>query len=400
MKRIAFLVLCAVLFCTHAAAQITSFNQRGKATQEMTGSGLQIAHSSLPNNAVVKVTNTANGKEIEATVTSRIPASRDRIADLSRGVWDALGLNPDTEIILSITPPPRQRTTEPITPPSGSTGTDLAKTAPSTEPPAEPAGGQSKPASSARENQPASNDDYLSLLRDILIETRQLVNASGPSVITVYPPYPPFPPQSIVTNQPIINNSEHANDAYPQAANTPSVSVSQSNPGLPSQITVPQAMPQATAPVSVPWSNPGPTTQAAPPVSAPWSYPGLPPQTIPQATPPVYVLPKPGLPPQAAPQSNNDCPINPAPQPTRLQIIPQLPNPNGNGIYRLQVGAFCDSASAYALENRLKTAGFNVTRELFNRLHRVIINGIPAAQVQYTAQRLEAMGIKQIWVKQ
>jgi len=345
------------------------------------------------------VTNTANGKEIEATVTGRIPASRDRIADLSRGVWDALGLNPNTEIILSITPPPRQRAAEPVsTPPSSSAGTDLARTPPSssaplTEPSAVPAATQSKPASSpvpssassARETQPASNDDYLTLLRDILIETRQLVNSSGSSVITVYPPYPPFPPQSVVTNQPIVTNqpvtnidpgdttSVPPNTAYPQTTYAPPASAPQPNPGLPSQ---------TPPPVYFPVPNSGLAPQTVP-------------QAMPQATPPVYVLP-----PQTAPQSNNDCPVNPAPQPTRLQIIPRLPNPNSNGIYRLQVGAFCDSASAYALENRLKAAGFNVTRELFNRLHRVIINGIPAAQVQYTAQRLEAMGIKQIWVKQ
>jgi cell division septation protein DedD len=77
-----------------------------------------------------------------------------------------------------------------------------------------------------------------------------------------------------------------------------------------------------------------------------------------------------------------------------------LPNPNGREIYNLQVGSFCDPLAANGLENRLRAAGFNVARDHYNTLHRVLVTGIPASMVLSTAQRLEAMGIKQIWVKQ
>jgi len=63
------------------------------------------------------------------------------------------------------------------------------------------------------------------------------------------------------------------------------------------------------------------------------------------------------------------------------------------------VGSFCDPGAANGLEYRLRAAGFNVAREQYNKLHRVLVTGIPAAMVQSTVQRLEAMGIKEIWVK-
>jgi len=395
MKKVAFLVLFTTLFCAGTEAQINAFNQRGKATQEMKDSGLKLAHPNLPNNALVKVTNTANGKEVEATVVNRIPASRDRIADLSKGVWDALELNPNTDIILSITPPPRQRVVAgPVSQPQPAETASPAKTPaePQTEPPAEQAKAQSAPASPSRGTGPASNDDYLTRMREMLLEglylsilkdmtneksheTREIASPSGPTVITVYPPYPS---QSVINSQPVVTDQAAAtapgvpsNTVYPQTTGAPYVSVPQQNQGQSQQfaLSVPaqQFAPSAPAP------------QTAPPVTAPIQPRG-------QAS-------------RAAPQAEPDCPVNPAPQPVTLRIIPGLPNPDGNERYRLQVGAFCDPATADALEDRLKAAGFNTDREYYGTLRRVLVTGIPASQVRNTARRLEVMGIKQIWVR-
>jgi len=366
MQRIIFLIGCIALVNAPISAQIASFSQRGKATQGITGGGLSIAHPNLPINSQVKVTNTANGKEVEATVVDRIPASNDRIADVSRGVWDALGLSPDTDILLSVSPPPRQRTSEPVPmPPSGLAGNPPppAPPAPSPTPSPAPSVAESGPAQGTN---PASNGDIYITMKNIMREViRENQTASSPStpstqVITIYPPYPPYPPQSVVNNnyQSAINDSVPGNTAYPQVT--------------------------ATQPAYVPPPTQGPAFQAAPPNQ------GSAFQTAPPNQRPAI---------QAAP-STEDCYTNSTPPPTKLQIIPGLPNPNSREIYRLQVGSFCDPGSANGLESRLRAAGFNVAREYYNSLHRVIITGIPAAMVQSTAQRLDAMGIKQIWVRQ
>jgi cell division protein FtsN len=172
----------------------------------------------------------------------------------------------------------------------------------------------------------------------------------------VYPPYPPYPPQSVITNQPIVidqpivtNQSVIANPT-PEYAADPQVAAAQ--------------------PVSVPSPNPEPAPQAAP-------------SAMTQA-----------IPPSANPE--------PAPQaaPTKAQIIPHLPNPDSKETYRLQVGSFLNQEVANELENRLKAVGFNVAREFYNTMYRVIVTDVPAAMVQFAAQRLEIMGITQIWVRQ
>ena len=101
MKRVFLALLSGMLFCTIAMAQMSGFNQRGRATKEMGSNGLTIAHPSLPINSSATVTNTATGKQVDVTVFNRIPASSIRIADLSDGVWQALELNPNTDILIT-----------------------------------------------------------------------------------------------------------------------------------------------------------------------------------------------------------------------------------------------------------------------------------------------------------
>jgi rare lipoprotein A len=82
----ALTTLCA------AQAQIRNFKQRGAATGTLGSEGLTAAHPSLPIGTFIKVTNTTNNQEVTATVTSRIPASVDRIVDLSAAAAAAIGV--------------------------------------------------------------------------------------------------------------------------------------------------------------------------------------------------------------------------------------------------------------------------------------------------------------------
>jgi hypothetical protein len=82
-----------------------------------------------------------------------------------------------------------------------------------------------------------------------------------------------------------------------------------------------------------------------------------------------------------------------------LQIIPGLPDPNGNKIYRLQVGSFSAQEAAAKTAQFVRNAGFNVVQERDGSNFRVIVPDIPAAMVHSTAQRLGAIGIGEIWIR-
>jgi rare lipoprotein A (peptidoglycan hydrolase) len=65
------------------------------ATQEMTDDELTIRHPSLPihQDSKARITNVANGKEVEVTIIGRIAPSAIRIADLSPAAALALGFD-------------------------------------------------------------------------------------------------------------------------------------------------------------------------------------------------------------------------------------------------------------------------------------------------------------------
>jgi len=115
MKRALMLFLAGVLLNTLAIAQVVDLNQRGRATQELKAEGYNIAHPKLPLYSKVMVENTQTGKQIEVTVSDRIPASSSRIADLSYSAWRELGLTANSEIRIFTPPVVRQR--PPVKPP-------------------------------------------------------------------------------------------------------------------------------------------------------------------------------------------------------------------------------------------------------------------------------------------
>jgi cell division septation protein DedD len=83
-----------------------------------------------------------------------------------------------------------------------------------------------------------------------------------------------------------------------------------------------------------------------------------------------------------------------------MQIIPGLPDRSSRKIYRLQVGAYSSAESAARCYQSLRAAGFNPVQEQMGAIYRVLVTGIPAADVYSAAVRLGAMGVRQIWVRE
>ena len=80
-------------------------------------------------------------------------------------------------------------------------------------------------------------------------------------------------------------------------------------------------------------------------------------------------------------------------------VIPNLPYPASDRLYRLQVGAFSSPASAVMLARNMANAGFAVVHEPHGGMYRVIALGVPAAMVNSAIYRLASLGITQVWVK-
>jgi hypothetical protein len=174
-----------------------------------------------------------------------------------------------------------------------------------------------------------------------------------------------------------------------------------------------------TRPPAVNSAPPSVSNPARPPVydSAPPSlYDSAPPSVYNPARPPVYDSAPPSLYDSAPPSVYNPArppvydsappPVyNPAPpvynpvQPLEVKIIPSLPDPNNGKIYNLQVGAFSTREAAMDLSIKLRGASFDVSQEFTGALYRVIVKDIPSYMVYYAAQRLGAVGIKEIWIK-
>jgi hypothetical protein len=108
MKRLLFSLffVFSLLLPLAAQARLGNFTQRGAASQEMKDDGFTAAHSSLPLNSNVKVTNTANGKEVDVKITNRISVSSSRVIDLSVAAYKALELKQGDTVVVSVSAPP------------------------------------------------------------------------------------------------------------------------------------------------------------------------------------------------------------------------------------------------------------------------------------------------------
>jgi rare lipoprotein A len=148
--------------------------------------------------------------------------------------------------------------------------------------------------------------------------------------------------------------------------------------------------------------QPVPARSAAPvqsevqqPVAAPAvQTPAAPAQT--PAVPPVQTPPAPAV----------AVPVN-AVQPASVQAVYYGParltpevSPEQNKVYRLQVGSYRIPKNAVDMFEKLKNAGFNPAYERNGEFFRVVLAGIRAEEVQPTADRLGAAGVREALIRE
>jgi len=136
-----------------------------------------------------------------------------------------------------------------------------------------------------------------------------------------------------------------------------------------------------------------PPSQPQPPAVQPQSAPSrLPPQPPVRTIAPTVNIIVPSAAPPAAPPA-------PAYRPS-INVTPGMPDPNSNGVYRVQVGAFSNTGNAQQCFNRLKSAGFTPFYEQYGNLYRVVLTGIQAADMTGVIRRLEAAGFTDAWIRE
>jgi len=180
MKKFILILIILSFINTFAFAQLGERTQRGRATQEMTAQGFYGAHFNFPLDSIIKVINTETQKEIEVTIIGRIPASSNRVIDLSREAYNALGLTSTTIVTISYSPPVVIRAYEP--PATSGTMTDASTGSASEDLSPEQSLSQSKGAE-GREIEVTVTADATpdaSMLRQAIASERPRLNTSRP----------------------------------------------------------------------------------------------------------------------------------------------------------------------------------------------------------------------------
>jgi len=331
MKRVILALLglfCAVGLCM--AQNWQARHQIGTATQEMTAEGLSAGHNKIPIGSKAKVTNPANGLEIEVTIIRQIPESPNRVIDLSPSAARALDISSGGPVIVAA----------------------LSQQTPGT--PENSAG-----PSSEVEVQMGKQPFYITI-------NNYIIN-----------PDKPVSPE---------NKQEAApKDQTGNAVKAPDTAAPP--PALPEVAAAPPAALPPAQPVTQP--NPAAESPVSPPAAQPITPPPAPPAP-PAALPAV----------QPAAQPPEKAPLFSSPPVYDPQIIPGLPNPNTNKVYRLLVGTYPGVDSAFRIYQQLQAAGFDVVQEQAGDMCKVFAAGIPASRVYYAAKRLGAIGFSQIWIQE
>jgi len=83
-----------------------------------------------------------------------------------------------------------------------------------------------------------------------------------------------------------------------------------------------------------------------------------------------------------------------------VRVVPGLPDPTSDRIYRLQVGAWSDTDGALIAFRQLREAGFNTIQEYSQDRYRVFAFGVPASEVFFVVQQLGGMGFRDIYISE
>jgi rare lipoprotein A len=336
MKRV-MLALLGLLLAASLTAQNRTFRiERGTATQEMQAGGLSAAHSSIPIGSKVRVTNPANGMDIEVTIIDKIPESPRRIIDLSPGAALALDLGTGGPVMVTPTS---------IAQPIASDADIKVDTAPEAGTESE----KSSPPYNITINNYLTNQDKPAQAAPVAPPQAEPVAQAAPPVAQAAPPVQAAPAVSATRaedrqERPIRNN---------MAAN-PRMEPDYYRYGE-EMVSEPPA-----------WQMVQPFQPFQPPVQP----------AQPAAPPPLYTSP----------------PVN------NIRIMPGLPDPHSDKLYRLFVGTYQGVDNAFRVYQQLQAAGFDVAQEQAGDMCRLYATGIPAGRVYYAAQRLGAIGFEQVWI--
>jgi hypothetical protein len=381
-------------------AQIGNFTQRGKATQELKTDGLSIAHPSLPLNSKATLTNTKTGKSIEVTVASRVPASSSRIADLSSGAWQELGLDSDNEITISTTPPPRPRVAAPAPPPEETAvaqETPPPETSPVTPPPEPPV--ETPPQLAQNSSGDGRNPIYVKVEVTLPEKQRNPPRhvSAGPSVAASYAP-PQQSPQQYVPDTDLQRRltAVAAYQPQPSYATPPPAPVPVAPP--PEPVKPPVVPPQEPAKpmVVVPSYNLNLTVVPIYQTEVTTVQQAAPPPTPIRPLPAPAYQPPPACDPITAPVYQPSAP----PPVSTVRVIPGYPDPNCGKLYTLQIGSYSTANAAGKAEIKMRNNGFNVSQELRSPYYRVVITGVQASTIYALVQRLGAAGVEEVIIRQ
>jgi rare lipoprotein A (peptidoglycan hydrolase) len=360
-KAISFSLFFALFAVFPAIITFAQDVEEGNATwYEDDSLDLNASHARLPPGTRLRVTNLNNQKEVYVTIAGRIQNSANRILDISQAAMELLEMNERgptpirLEVIRGLVAEPDPPDTADYPSYGGFDSED------------DPA-----PEITAISVSPDDEDDYNGY-SDYANETpTQTASAETPT--SPPPPVRTYPQQSAPKSQP----GQTAPQAQPgQTAQPPEghvllkrlvvvINGKEEIIDVPNGVYIPDPARQT------------PSTTAFP---------------FPPATKRVYIQAPPPPPPiRPAPIQ----PVNPV-----IRIIPNLPDPNSGKLYRIQLGAFSQPALAQACFERVRAAGLSPAYEQNGSLYRVVLSGIRAADVYYTAQRLGAVGFTDAWIRE
>ena len=444
MKRISFVLLIGLFLITSAAAQMNEFNARGKVTQEMNDEGLSIRHPQLNMNQKVKVVNTVTGKEIEATVVGRVPASNSRIADVSAGVWQELGLSPDTDVRIwfrnvATRPPPAETPPPPAEePPSvaAEKPPEPAKEEPAPEPEPEPSAETAK-----AEPDSSGGDDGSDDKQPYNITVNTYVNTDEKSGIQTPYGYGGTDADFLAWLTAMLMDSRDSRD-YRDARESREVREARESRDSrdirearerelrdarearerelrdahearerearreareakddreqrdrEARLAREREREAREREARASRERPPQVTQTPQPPSPPPQVvpPPAPPQALPE-NPSVYHSVDPSL----------LYPIQPL-RPLsieEMQIIPGIPDPNSGKTYRIQVASFSLPQAAAQTIKILEAVGFHAVHERHESMYRVVVVNIHSSMAYAAIQKLGALGIRQVWVRE
>ncbi|GHV69735.1 hypothetical protein AGMMS49928_13400 [Spirochaetia bacterium] len=370
MKRITILFLTSLVFTAlcaprHAEAQVPAetsvfrqegiaswygnqFNGRPTASGEIFNSSLYTAaHPNLPFGTLLLVTNVYNGRQVVVRVNDRGPFVAGRIIDLSRAAAERLDM-----LGTGTAPVVAEYTNMPI----GYYGQTALPQSTPISPQSIPPAPQSIPA--APETAPSPY----------------------PVLTPEVPPIPPRPsaPPPAQLSQPVpvpqyVPPAPQSIPPAPQPAPAPIIQYV--------YVPVPQSIP--SAPQSIP--------------SAPQSIPPAPDiQPAPAPEPEIILVPM--APDYKAPEAPKAEP--PKPSSTAAVIKPSIPSAGNGKIYRVQAGSFKVARNALEAFDRLKAVGLNPSYEKNGDMYRVVLAGVPSADIAITAEKMGAAGFKEALIRE